>query len=153
MLFRSANDTLIVRGDYNIGIATDTNDGLVVPVMKEVDRLSMIDIAKEISRLSTAARDRKLSLDDLRGGTFTITSAGSIGGLFATPIINYPEVAIMGVHKIKERPIIKNGEITKGYIMYLSMSLDHRIIDGADAAYFMNEVVAYLEDPKRLLLA
>jgi pyruvate dehydrogenase E2 component (dihydrolipoamide acetyltransferase) len=146
------NDVLIMRGECNIGIATDTEQGLIVPVLKEADRLSMLEVAQEIARLSAAAKDRKLSVAELRGGTFTITSAGSIGGLFATPIINYPEVAILGVHKIKERPIIKDGEITKGQIMYLSLSLDHRVIDGADAAHFMNKVISYLENPKRLLL-
>lgn len=147
-----ANNELIVRGEYNIGIATDTDQGLVVPVLKNADRRSLVDCAKEITRLATGARERKLSVADLQGGTFTITSAGSIGGLFATPILNYPEVAILGVHKIKERPVVKDGEISIGKIMYLSMSLDHRIIDGADAAYFMNHLVRYLEQPDLLML-
>jgi pyruvate dehydrogenase E2 component (dihydrolipoamide acetyltransferase) len=144
---------LILKGDYNVGIAADTDYGLVVPVLKQADKRSLLDVAAEIQRLGKGARDRKLAPDDMKGGSFTITSAGHLGGLFATPIINYPEVAIMGVHKIAKRPIVNAaGEIVVADMMWLSLSLDHRIIDGADAARFMNRVVELLEEPRSLLL-
>ncbi|MEQ8765189.1 MAG: 2-oxoglutarate dehydrogenase, E2 component, dihydrolipoamide succinyltransferase [Planctomycetota bacterium] len=143
---------LVYKHYYHIGIATDTPNGLVVPVIKNADQKSLLEIAGEITDLATRARDGKLKVEELRGSTFTITNAGNIGGLFATPVINHPEVAIMGVHQIKERPVIKNGEIVKGKIMYLSISLDHRVVDGAVGAHFMNEVIARLENPGRLLL-
>jgi pyruvate dehydrogenase E2 component (dihydrolipoamide acetyltransferase) len=98
------------------------------------------------------AREGKLALDDLRGGTFTITNAGNIGGLFATPVINFPEVAILGIHKIAKRPLVKNDQIVIGDVMLLSISIDHRVVDGADGARFMNRVVALLQDPRLLLL-
>ncbi len=142
---------LRVYSDMNFGMAVDGPDGLVVPVIQNVRGRSMFDLCGEIMRLAEAVRSRKLRMEDLRGGTFTVTSAGSIGGLFATPIINYPEVAILGVHKIVKRPMVMDDDsIAVRSIMYLSMSLDHRIIDGADAARFMNRVVALLEDPELL---
>ncbi|MBL8768312.1 MAG: 2-oxo acid dehydrogenase subunit E2, partial [Planctomycetes bacterium] len=143
---------IVVRNSYNFGIAVDTEDGLVVPVVKAVDQRSILDLAREIDRLATAAREGKLALDDLRGGTFTITNAGNIGGLFATPVINFPEVAILGIHKIAKRPIVKNDQIVIGDVMLLSISIDHRVVDGADGARFMNRVVALLQDPRLLLL-
>ncbi|MBI4042622.1 MAG: 2-oxo acid dehydrogenase subunit E2, partial [Deltaproteobacteria bacterium] len=94
----------------------------------------------------------KLSLEEIQGGTFTITSIGSIGGLFATPIINYPEVAILGINKIQERPVVRGGQIVARYMTYLSLTLDHRVVDGSEAAYFMNRLIGYLSDPKRMLL-
>jgi len=148
-----AANELIVRGDLNIGIAVDTKNGLVVPVIKQAGRRSLLGLAQEIQRIGGAARDGKLARDDLTGGSFTITSAGSIGGLLATPIINYPEVAILGIHKIQKRPIVDDsGAIVVADIMYLSISLDHRIIDGANAARFMNVLVKYIEQPDLLLL-
>lgn len=143
---------IIVKHFYNFGIAVDTPDGLMVPVVKNVDQHSVLDLASEIQRLATAAREQKASLEDLRGGTFTITNAGNIGGLFATPIINHPEVAILGVHKIAERPVVRDGRIEVGQIMYLSISIDHRVVDGADGARFMNEVVRLLQSPALLFL-
>jgi pyruvate dehydrogenase E2 component (dihydrolipoamide acetyltransferase) len=143
---------IVVRNVYNFGIAVDTEDGLVVPVVKNVDQRSILDLAREIDRLATAAREGKLALDDLRGGTFTITNAGNIGGLFATPVINFPEVAILGIHKIAKRPLVKNDQIVIGDVMLLSISIDHRVVDGADGARFMNRVVALLQDPRLLLL-
>ncbi len=143
---------LIYKHYYHIGIAADTPGGLVVPVIKNADQKSLLEIASEVTDLATRARDGKLQVDEMRGGTFTITNAGNIGGLFATPVINFPEVAIMGVHQIKDRPVIRDGQIVPGKIMYLSISLDHRIVDGAVGARFMNEVIAYLEQPDRLLL-
>ncbi len=143
---------IVIRHDYNFGIAVDTDAGLVVPVVKAVDRRSMLDIAREVERVATAARDQKIALDDLRGGTFTITNAGNIGGLFATPVINVPEVAIVGIHKIYRRPVVRDERIEIGDVMYLSISIDHRVVDGADGARFMNVVKRLLENPKLLLL-
>lgn len=143
---------LVYKYDYNFGIAVDTQDGLVVPVVKGVDHLSILDIAREVDRVASAARGRTVALDDLRGGTFTITNAGNIGGLFATPVINHPEVAIVGVHKISRRPVVRGDEVVIGDVMWLSISIDHRVVDGADGARFMNEVKRVLEQPTLLLL-
>jgi len=147
-----AKGEIVYKKYFNIGIAADTEQGLMVPVLKGADRRSLLDIARELNRLGEGARSGTLAPDDLQGGTFTITNAGHIGGLLATPILNYPEAAIMGVHKIKRRPWIKDGHIVQRDIMYLSISLDHRVIDGADAARFMNDVVKYLEDPQLFIL-
>jgi len=151
----SLDDTtseLVFKKYYNIGIAADTDIGLVVPVVKAANRRSIIDIASEIVRLAQGARTGSLAPDDMTGGTFTITSAGHIGGLLATPILNYPEVGIMGVHKIKRRPVVVDEEIVIRDIMYLSLSLDHRVVDGANAARFMNTIVRFLENPERFIL-
>ncbi len=137
---------------YNIGIATSSEDGLIVPVVKDVDQLSILEIASEIRRLSEAARDRSITIEELKGSTFTITSLGPLGGLLATPIINYPEVAILGVHAIKQKPVVKDGQVVAGNVMNLSLSFDHRVVDGAVGAEFTQRLVRYLEDPKLLLL-
>jgi len=149
-----ATQELIVRGEYNIGIAASTEQGLTVPVVKHVDRLTMRALAQEIGRLGNAARDGKLKMDELTGGTFTVTSLGQTGGLFATPIINHPETAIMGVHKMRKRPIVDEdtGEIVVRQMMYLSFSFDHRVIDGAVGADFAYAVLKYLVTPELLLL-
>jgi pyruvate dehydrogenase E2 component (dihydrolipoamide acetyltransferase) len=147
-----ARQEFVVKHYYNFGVAVDTDDGLIVPVVKDVDRRSMIELAQEIDRVATDARNGKSKLEDLKDGTFTITNAGNIGGLFATPVINYPEAAIVGVHAIKQKPWIVGGEIRVRDIMYLSISIDHRMNDGATGARFMNHVVALLSDPRRLLL-
>jgi pyruvate dehydrogenase E2 component (dihydrolipoamide acetyltransferase) len=117
-----------------------------------VDGLSIFEIASEIRRLSEAARDRSITIEELKGSTFTITSLGALGGLLATPIINYPEVAILGVHAIKRKPVVKDGQVVAGHVMNLSLSFDHRVVDGAVGAEFTQRLVRYLEDPKRLLL-
>ncbi len=143
---------IIYKKYYNIGMAVDTEDGLTVPVLKDVDSKGIWELSQEIVQLSQKARDKKLATSDLQEGTFTITNAGTIGGLLATPIINYPEVAIMGVHQIKKRPVVIGSEIKIRDIMYLSVSLDHRVVDGAVAARFMNRVVGLLQDPKTLLM-
>jgi pyruvate dehydrogenase E2 component (dihydrolipoamide acetyltransferase) len=140
-----------VRAARNFGIAVDTEAGLIVPVVKGVDRRSLVDLALEIERVATDARNGKSKLDDLQGGTFTITNAGNIGGLFATPVINFPEVAILGVHKIQKTPRVVGDRIAIRDVMYLSISIDHRINDGATGARFMNDVKVLLEDPKRIL--
>jgi pyruvate dehydrogenase E2 component (dihydrolipoamide acetyltransferase) len=144
---------LVVKHYYNFGIATDTEQGLIVPVIKDVDRKSIAQLAWELQDLAARTRDGKVGVDDLQGGTFTITNAGNIGGLFATPVINFPEVAILGVHAIKKTPVIAaDGSIVAGDVMYLSVSIDHRIVDGATGARWMNVIKDLLENPQRLLL-
>jgi pyruvate dehydrogenase E2 component (dihydrolipoamide acetyltransferase) len=143
---------LVFRKYFHIGIATATEAGLMVPVVKDADRRSILDIAREIERLSTAARAGKAKLDELQGSTFTITSLGAQGGLFATPIINFPEVAILGVHQMKTKPVVKDGQIVIGDVMLLSLSFDHRIVDGHIGAAFAYEIIGYLENPDRLWL-
>lgn len=143
---------IIYKKYYNIGLAVDTDDGLTVAVVKDVDCKGIWEIARDINELGAKARDRKLTMDDLKEGTFTISNAGTIGGLFAPPIINYPEVAIMGVHQIKKRPMVIGNEIKIRDVIYLSLSLDHRVVDGAVAARFMNRVVGLLQDPKMLMM-
>jgi pyruvate dehydrogenase E2 component (dihydrolipoamide acetyltransferase) len=143
---------LVVKKYFNFGIATDTDNGLIVPVIKDVDRKTITELAKELQELAARTRDGKITVDDLTGGTFTITNAGNIGGLFATPVINFPEVAILGVHAIKDAAIVRNGAIVVGKKMYLSVSIDHRIVDGATGARWMNVVKDCLEQPYRLLL-
>lgn len=143
---------LVLKKYYNIGVAVATNQGLIVPVMKDSDKRTIFDSAREIERLSVNARDGKIDLEDLRGGTFTVTNIGSIGGLFSAPIINYPEVAILAVNKIVEKPVVKDGNIVIRSMMYLSMSCDHRIVDGAVATLFLNRVIELIENPKVLLL-
>ncbi len=145
-------EEIVLKKYYNIGIATDTEQGLVVPVVKNADHKSITQLAEEILKLSEKARAGQLTLDEIQGGTFTITSVGGIGGVFATPIINYPEVGILGVHKITERPVAKDLQIQVRHMTYLSLSFDHRVLDGAIAARFMNTIKQYLEDPKLLLL-
>ena len=144
---------LVIKKYYNFGIATDTDNGLIVPVIKDVDRKSVGELAKDIQDLAARTRDGKVSVEDLTGGTFTITNAGNIGGLFATPVINFPEVAILGVHAIKDAAIVKDGQIVAGKKMYLSVSIDHRLVDGATGARWMNVIKEHLEQPYRLLLA
>lgn len=149
-----AAQELVVRGEFNIGIAVATPEGLTVPVIKNVDRLTLRELANEVLRLSNAARERKLKMDELTGGTFTITSLGQTGGIFATPIINHPEVAILGIHRMRKRPVVdKNDQIVVREMMNLSISADHRVIDGQVAADFVYEVIKYLEHPDMLFLA
>jgi 2-oxoisovalerate dehydrogenase E2 component (dihydrolipoyl transacylase) len=143
---------IVLKKYYNIGIATDTEQGLVVPVLKGAEHRSITQLAEEISKLSEKARAGQLTLDEVQGSTFTVTNVGGIGGVFATPIINYPEVAILGVHKITRRPVVKDNQVVIRDMTYLSVSFDHRVLDGAMAAQFMNAVKQYLEDPKLLLL-
>jgi pyruvate dehydrogenase E2 component (dihydrolipoamide acetyltransferase) len=143
---------IVLKKYYNIGMATDTEQGLVVPVIKDAEHKSITQLAAEISALSEKARTGQLALNEIQGSTFTITNVGGIGGVFATPIINYPEVAILGVHKITKRPVVKDNQIVIRDMTYISLSFDHRVLDGAMAAHFVNAVKEYLEDPKLLLL-
>ncbi len=146
------NNRVIYQKFYNVGFATDTPDGLMVPVIKNVDRKSIIEIAESLMDLSERARERKIQLDELKGGTFSITNYGSIAGTYGVPVINYPEVAILGVGRIVQRPVVKDGEIVPGNVLPLSMSFDHRIVDGADAARFIKDLMAMLADPLTMLM-
>jgi pyruvate dehydrogenase E2 component (dihydrolipoamide acetyltransferase) len=150
-LDESTNE-LVFRKYFHIGIATATDAGLLVPVVKDADRKSILDIARDIDRLALEARAGQARLEDLQGSTFTITSLGTQGGLLATPIINLPEVAILGVHRMKERAVVKNGQIVIGDVMLLSLSFDHRVVDGHVGVAFAYEIIGYLERPDRLML-
>ncbi len=146
------NNRIIYKKYFNIGIAVDTDDGLVVPVIRNVDQLSIFEIAARIGEISEKARNRKLGIDDMKDGTFTVTNYGSIGGQFAVPVINYPQAGILGIGRMIEKPVIKDGEITKGTVLPLSLSVDHRIIDGGEVARFLNRLMGYLEDPVSLIM-
>jgi len=143
---------LVYRKSHHIGIAASTDAGLMVPVVKDAGNRTIIDIAREIDRLGSDAKAGKSKPQDLSGSTFTITSLGAEGGLFATPIINFPEVGILGVHRIKERPVVKDGQIVIGNVMLLSLSFDHRIVDGHVGAAFAYDIIASLETPERMFL-
>jgi pyruvate dehydrogenase E2 component (dihydrolipoamide acetyltransferase) len=146
------NDRMIYKNRYNIGIAVDTPEGLVVPVIKDADHLSIIQIAQKITELSEKARDRKLSLDDMKEGTFTITNYGSIGGIYATPVINYPQAGILGVGRIVKKPVVKENQVVAGNVLPLSLSVDHRIVDGGEASRFINQIMEYLSDPVLMMI-
>lgn len=137
---------------YHIGLAVDTPDGLLVPVIRHADRLTVAEIGDEILRLTRGAKERKLSQQELRGSTFTITNMGPIGGMFATPIINYPEVGILAVHQIQRKPVVRGDDIVIRDMLTLSLSFDHRIIDGAGSVRFMNHIRRLIEHPELLML-
>jgi pyruvate dehydrogenase E2 component (dihydrolipoamide acetyltransferase) len=151
VLDESTNE-LVYKHYVHIGIATATEQGLMVPVVRDADTKSPLQIARDIQRLSEGARAGKLPSSELTGSTFTVTSLGKLGGLMATPVLNYPEVGILGVHAVKEKPVVKNGQIVIGNVMLLSLSFDHRIIDGHIGAAFAYDVIAYLEQPELLLI-
>jgi len=142
---------IVLKKYYNIGVATDTEQGLVVPVVRDVDRKDIFELAGEIETLADRARKAQLTLDEVRGGTFTITNVGAIGGLFATPIVNAPEVAILGLHKIAKRPVVRDGKVEIRDTTYFSLSFDHRVVDGAYAARFTSRVIETVQDTKKLL--
>ncbi len=145
-------DDLVYKNYYDIGVAVGTESGLVVPVVRDADQLGFADIEKTISKLAVKARDGKLSMDELTGGTFTITNGGIYGSLMSTPILNTPQSGILGMHKIQERPIVVNGQVVVRPMMYLALSYDHRVIDGREAVTFLVKVKECLEDPARMLL-
>lgn len=147
-----SGEEFILRRYYNIGIAIDTKFGLVVPNIRDADKKSIFRIAEEIIDLVERADQRTLEVRELHGGTFTITNYGAIGGLFATPVINYPEVAILGMGRVRELPVLKGEKLASRLLLPLSLTFDHRLIDGAEAARFLNLVISYLEDPDLLLL-
>jgi len=143
---------IVIKRYYNVGIATATDEGLTVTVVHDADRKDLWDLATEVERLSNAARDKKLTLAEVQGSTFTITSLGKEGGILATPIINWPEVAILGIHKIEKRPVVRNDQIVIRDMMYLSCSFDHRIVDGHIGAAFVQNVRNNLEHPALLFV-
>ena len=144
-------EQIIFKEYVNIGIAVDTERGLVVPAMRNVTSLSIPQIAQELANLSAKARDTKFTLEDLRGGTFTISNLGAVGGVYSTPIINHPEVGVLLVGRSRHVPVVIEGKVEVRLMMPLSLSYDHRLVDGATAARFLNEVIGYLESPGRLL--
>ena len=146
------NDEIIYKNYYNIGVAVGTDKGLVVPVVNNADQMSFADIEKNVLELGTKARDGQLTIDELQGGTFTITNGGIYGSMLSTPIINPPQSAVLGMHNIIERAVVIDGEILVRPIMYLALSYDHRIIDGKEAVSFLVRVKEILEDPRRLFL-
>ena len=141
---------ILLKADYHIGVATAMAEGLVVPVVKDVDKKNLRELTQELARLAELAREGRLAREDLQGGTFTITSLGALGGLMATPIINHPEVAILGVHKVEKRPVVKGDQIVIRDMMNLSISLDHRVVDGSVAAEFMQHIIGFLQAPDLL---
>jgi 2-oxoglutarate dehydrogenase E2 component (dihydrolipoamide succinyltransferase) len=143
---------VIYHGYQDISIAVSTDKGLVTPVLRDVQDMSFADVEKGIADYATKARANKLSLDDLQGGTFTITNGGTFGSLLSTPIVNPPQSAILGMHTIKERAIVENGQIIAAPMMYIAISYDHRIIDGKDAVLFLVDIKNQLENPQRMLL-
>ena len=145
-------EEIIYKKYYNIGFAADTGKGLVVPVVRDTDTKSIIDISHEIQQKAELAREGKLPLEDMQGGTFTITNVGPLGGTALIPTINYPEVAILGMGRVQEKPVVRDGEIVIRKILPLTLAFDHRVADGADAARFVGELVRHLSDPNLLLL-
>ncbi len=143
---------LVVKGDHDIGLSTDTPNGLYVPVIRNVEQKSILHLAAEITEVTERTRQGKARLDELRGGTFTMTSVGSIGGVLATPILNVPQVAILGVNAIRDQAVVRGGEIVVRPMMYLSPSFDHRIVDGAVGARFVAALKDVLENPHKLLM-
>lgn len=151
--FDEASGEIIYKDYVNLGMAVDTDRGLMVPVLRDADRKGLMTISKEMKEISEQARAFKLPIEGMRGGTFTVTNVGSLGGTFSTPMINYPEVAILGMGKMSEKPVVKNGQIVVRKMMPLFLSFDHRVIDGADGARFTRLIIDFLENPLNLLLA
>jgi pyruvate dehydrogenase E2 component (dihydrolipoamide acetyltransferase) len=146
------SEKILYKHFYNIGVAVATDAGLMVPVVENVDEKGILQLASETAELTERARERNLTREEMQGGTFSITNFGAIGGEYATPIINYPETAILGLGSIEQRPVVRDGEVVAAHTLPLSLSIDHRVIDGAEAARFVNTVIEYLENPQLLLL-
>jgi pyruvate dehydrogenase E2 component (dihydrolipoamide acetyltransferase) len=147
-----SGENLILKKFFNIGVAVDTPDGLVVPVIRDVDKKGLIELAKELGQISEKARNKQLTPNDMQGGCFSISSLGGIGGTAFTPIVNAPEVAILGVSKASMKPIYEDGEFVPRLMLPLSLSYDHRVIDGAEGARFMMHLINMLSDIRNLLL-
>ena len=145
-------DEIVYKHYYDIGVAVSTPSGLVVPVVRNADQLSFAEVEKAVTELGTRARDGQLAMEELVGGTFTISNGGIYGSLMSAPILNPPQVGILGMHKIQERPVVINGEIRIRPMMYLALSYDHRIVDGREAVSFLVRIKECIEDPERLLL-
>jgi pyruvate dehydrogenase E2 component (dihydrolipoamide acetyltransferase) len=146
-----ANSEILIKGVINLSIAVDTDSGLMVPVVRNADQCTLVDLANQVKVLAGRCRDRTISREESLGGTFTLSNVGSYGGMFATPIINYPEVAILAAGRTKESVLVKDGRFYAGLVLPLSLSCDHRVVDGAEGARFLNTVVGLLEDPSSLL--
>ena len=147
-----AGDEIVYKHYYHVGVAVSAPQGLVVPVLRDADRMTLADVEKAIAAFAAKARDGNLVPDDLTGGTFTISNGGIFGSLLSTPILNPPQSAILGMHKIQERPVVVAGEVVARPMMYLALSYDHRIIDGREAVTFLVRIKEAIEDPQRLLL-
>ncbi|MFM8594578.1 MAG: 2-oxo acid dehydrogenase subunit E2, partial [Chloroflexota bacterium] len=145
-------DELILKKYYDIGIAVGTDEGLVVPVVRDADRKSFAEIEQDIVDLAARARENKLAISELQGGTFTITNGGIYGSLMSTPILNTPQVGILAMHAIQQRPIAVNGEVVIRPMMYIALSYDHRVVDGKGAVQFLVKIKELIEDPETLLL-
>ncbi|MCL4270520.1 MAG: 2-oxoglutarate dehydrogenase complex dihydrolipoyllysine-residue succinyltransferase [Anaerolineales bacterium] len=145
-------DDIVLKNYYDIGIAVGAEEGLVVPVLLDADRLSFAEIEKQVKVFSTKVNEGSLSVEDLRGGTFTLTNGGVFGSMLSTPILNLPQVGILGLHKIEDRPIAENGQIVIRPMMYVALSYDHRIVDGREAVQFLVHIKELIEEPERLLL-
>jgi pyruvate dehydrogenase E2 component (dihydrolipoamide acetyltransferase) len=150
--FDEENEQIVYKEYVNLGVAVDTPRGLVVPVVRNADRLSIPELARKLSEVARKARNVEFTVDELRGGTFTISNLGAVGGVYSTPIINYPEVAILLLGRSRWVPVVREGQIVPRYLMPLSLSYDHRLVDGAAAARFLNEVIDWLQSPGKLLL-
>ena len=148
----AAAGKLILKRYYHVGVAVDTDRGLLVPVIRDVDKKSVRELAAEVTEVAEKARQRKLPIEDMKGGTFTITNLGGIGGVGFTPIVNWPEVAILGLSRARLEPAVRDGQVQPRLMLPLSLSYDHRVIDGADGARFTRRVAAMLENPLLLLL-
>jgi len=143
---------LVYKNYYHVGIAVGTEKGLVVPVVRDADQLSVAGIEKKIGEFGKRARDGQLKIEEMQGGTFTITNGGIYGSLMSTPILNAPQSGILGMHRIEERPVVRGGKIEPRPMMYLALSYDHRIVDGKEAVTFLVRIKEALEDPARLVL-
>jgi pyruvate dehydrogenase E2 component (dihydrolipoamide acetyltransferase) len=147
-----ANNQLILKRYCHIGVAVDTDRGLLVPVLRDVDKKSVQELAEELAAMAERARQKKISVEEMRGGTFTLTNLGGIGGTGFTPIVNYPEVAILGLSRSRLQPVVREGQVVPRLLLPLSLSYDHRVIDGADAARFTRRLAEMLENPLLMLL-
>jgi 2-oxoglutarate dehydrogenase E2 component (dihydrolipoamide succinyltransferase) len=143
---------IIYKNYYHIGVAVGTDKGLVVPVVREADRLSLAEVEATIAEFGRRARDGRLGIEDMQGGTFTISNGGVYGSMMSTPILNAPQSGILGMHRIEERPVVRKGEVVVRPMMYLALSYDHRVVDGKEAVTFLVRVKENLEDPQRFLL-
>jgi len=145
-------DDIVYHGYYDIGVAVSTDRGLVVPIIRDADQKGLAEVESQIIEQGQKAQEGKLSIEEMTGGTFTISNGGVFGSLLSTPIINPPQTGILGMHKIEERPVAVNGEVVVRPMMYLAMSYDHRLIDGKEAVQFLVNIKQFIEDPARLLL-
>ncbi len=150
--YDSDREEVVLKGYYHVGVAVETRDGLIVPVVRDADRKSVLEIAREIQGLSEGARARTLTVEQLRGGTFTVSNYGAIGGVFATPILNPPQVGLLGLGRAADQPVVRDGGLRVEKVLPLSLTFDHRVVDGATAQYFLLDLVRNLEDPDRFLV-